>query len=83
MCVVTGHRKMSANPDQLSPFPGVFPSRARSREVAVVVFYLCIGGTVAELAVDGWMACSGSGRLFFDDTFVFVTVVMFDHCPMG
>ena len=61
----------------------MFLSCARFREVAVVVFYLCVRGTVAELAVDGWMACSGPGRLFFDDTFVFVAVVMFDHCPIG
>lgn len=66
-----------------APFSGVFLSCARFREVAVVVFYLCIRGTVAELAVDGWMACGGLGRLFSDDTFVFVTVVMFDHCPIG
>jgi hypothetical protein len=38
---------------------------------------------VAELAVDGWVACSGPGRLFSDDTFAFVTVVMFGHCPIG
>jgi hypothetical protein len=64
-------------------FPGVLFPCARFREVAVVVFYLCIRGAVAELAVDGWMACGCAGRLFFDDTFVFVTVLIFGHCPIG
>ena len=64
-------------------FPGVLFPCARFREVAVVVFYLCIRGAVAELAVDGWMACGGPRRLFFDDTFAFVTVVRSDHCRMG
>lgn len=38
---------------------------------------------MAELAGDGWMACGGPGRLFFDDTFAFVTIVIFGHCPIG
>lgn len=62
-----------------SRFAGVFLPGARLREVAVVIFYIPIGGTVAELAGNGWTARGGPGRLFFDDTFVLVTVVAFDH----
>lgn len=59
-----------------------FPS-AWFGEVAVVVLYICVGGAVAQLSNDGWPARGGSGRLFFDDTLVFVTIVMFCHCSDG
>jgi hypothetical protein len=52
-------------------------------EVAVVVLYVCVRGAVAELAGDGWPARGGVGRLFFDDTLVFVTIVMSCHCSDG
>jgi hypothetical protein len=38
---------------------------------------------VAKLAGDGWPARGGAGRLFFDDTLVFITIVMFGHCWDG
>ena len=61
----------------------MFFSSARLGEVGVVVFYICVGGAVAELAGDGWPARGGAGRLFSDDTLVFVTIVMFCHCSDG
>jgi hypothetical protein len=64
-------------------FAGVFLSGARLREVAVIVLYIRIGGAVAELACNGWVARGGAGRLFFDDAFVLVTVVVFDHGWIG
>ncbi len=57
----------------------MFFSSAWFGEVGVVVFYICVGSTVAELAGDGWPARGGAGRLFFDDTFVFVAIVVFCH----
>lgn len=64
-------------------FARVFLSGARLREVAVVILYIRIGGTVAQLASNGWVGRGGPGRLFFDDTFVLVTVVVFDHGWIG
>jgi hypothetical protein len=61
----------------------MFFSSARLGEVGVVVFYICVGSTVAELASDGWPAGGGAGRFFFDDTLVFVTIMMFCHCSVG
>ena len=61
----------------------MFPPAAGFREVAVVIFNVCIGSTMAELAGDGWMAGCGPGRLFFDDTFVLVAILMFGHCSIG
>jgi hypothetical protein len=52
-------------------------------EVGVVVLYICVGGAMAKLAGDGWMARGGARRLFFDDTFVFVAIVVFGHCSFG
>jgi hypothetical protein len=57
----------------------MFLASAWFGEVAVVVLYIRIGGAVAELSSDGWPACGRAGRLFFDDTLVFVTIVMFCH----
>jgi hypothetical protein len=57
----------------------VFPPAAGFREVAVVIFYVRIGSTVAELAGVGWMAGCGPGRLFLDDTFVLVAILVFGH----
>lgn len=64
-------------------FAGMFLSSAWLREIAVVVFHIRIRSTVAELAGDGWPACSSPGRLFFDDTLVFVAILMFCHCSNG
>jgi hypothetical protein len=64
-------------------FAGVFFSAAGLREVTVVIFHFCIGSTVAELAGEGWMAGCGPGGLFFDDTFVLVTILIFGHCSIG
>jgi hypothetical protein len=61
----------------------VFLSGARLREVAVVLFYLGIGSSVAELPSDGWTAPVGPGGFFLDNTFVFVTVAGFDHGLIG
>jgi hypothetical protein len=61
----------------------VFLPGARFREVAVAVLYVSISSTVAELPSDGWMACSGPGKFFFDDAFVLVTIVVFDHGSIG
>jgi hypothetical protein len=61
----------------------VFLPGARFREVAVAVLYVSIGSTVAELPSDGRTACGGPGRFFFDDAFVLVTVVVFDHGSIG
>ena len=55
-------------------FPG-----ARLREIRVIVLYIGIGGAVAKLAGQGWTAGIRAWRLFFDDTFVFVAIVMFGH----
>lgn len=58
-------------------FPGVWPGKVR-----IVVLYIGIGGTVAELAGHGWAASGRAWRLFFDDTFVYVTIGMFGHCSI-
>ncbi len=59
---------------------GVLFPRAWLGKVRVVVFYIGIGGAVAELAGNGGAAGGRAGRLFFDDTLVFVTIGMFGHC---
>jgi hypothetical protein len=61
----------------------VFFSSAWFGKIGVVVFHICVGGTVAELAGDGWPARGGAGRLLFDDTLVFVTIMMFCHFSDG
>jgi len=61
----------------------VFFSSAWFGEVRIVVFYLRVGGAVAELARDGWPARGGTWRLFFDDTLVLVAIVVFCHCWDG
>ena len=38
---------------------------------------------MAKLPGDGWPARGGAGGLFFDDTLVFVAIVMFCHCSDG
>jgi hypothetical protein len=70
---------MFADARSTARFTGVFLFGARPREVAVVVLYIRIGGAVAELASNGWVARCGLGRLFFDDAFVLVTVLVLDH----
>ena len=64
-------------------FAGVFLSCARFRKVTVVVFYIRVRSTVAKLAGDRWSARGSPGRLFFDDTLVFVAIMMFCHCSDG
>jgi hypothetical protein len=61
----------------------VFPPASGFREVAVVILHVYIGSTVAELAGERWMAGCGPGRLFFDNTFVLVAILMFGHCSIG
>ena len=61
----------------------MFSPAAGLREVAVVIFHVCIGSPVAELAGEGWMAGCGPGRFFFDDAFVLVAILMFGHCSIG
>jgi hypothetical protein len=60
-------------------FAGVFFSATGFGKVAVVVFYIRIGGAVAELTLDGWPAGGGAGRFFSDDTFALVAIVAFCH----
>jgi hypothetical protein len=58
-------------------FPCVGPGKVR-----IVVLYIGIGGAMAELAGHGWVAGGRAWRLFFDDTLVFVAIVMFGHCSI-
>lgn len=52
---------------------------ARLREISVVVLYIGICGAVAKLAGLGWTTGIRARRLFLDDTFVFVAIVMCGH----
>ena len=74
---------MLADAGSTAPLAGVFPPGARPREVAVIVFYICVGSAVAKLATDGWTACSCPGGFFFDDAFAPVTIVFFGHDSIG
>jgi hypothetical protein len=62
---------------------GMFLPGAGLGEVAVVVLYIRIRSTVAELASNGWTACGDPGGFFFDDAFALVTVMAFGHGSIG
>jgi hypothetical protein len=74
---------MLANAGSAAPLAGVFPPGARPREVAVIVFYICVGSAVAKLTSNGGTARGGPGGFFFDDAFAPVTIVFFGHDSIG
>ena len=70
-------------PGSTALFARVFLSRTWLWKVRVVIFHIRVGRTVTELAIYRRPARCGAGRLFFNDTFVFVAIVVFGHRSVG